>query len=35
MGRMASALALNLLADDAAEGLAAFFGRRPAVWTGR
>lgn len=35
MSRMASALALNLLTEDAGEGLAAFFARRPAVWTGR
>ena len=28
-------LSLNLMTEDAAEGIAAFFGRRPPVWTGR
>ena len=28
-------LALNLMTDDAAEGVAAFLERRPAVWSGR
>jgi len=32
---MTSQLSLNLLAEDAAEGVAAFLQKRPAVWKGR
>jgi hypothetical protein len=28
-------MACNLLLDDAAEGMDAFLGKRPAVWRGR
>lgn len=30
-----SQLTLNLMTDDAAEGISAFLGRRPPVWSGR
>ena len=35
LAHMASQLSLNLMLDDAAEGISAFLGRRPPEWKGR
>lgn len=35
LARMHAGLSLNLLTEDAAEGIAAFLARRPPRWTGR